>query len=377
MLAKRDSDESGSRSLAASPKRSFWEKSTGWILSYLRPSGKVEEPLQDPHDEEGSEPSELEVTYDQPKDYTIQSVETVSRNDLTVHDIIVILVGPTGAGKSAFIQTATGLEAGVNTSLDPGAGSISAVRATRSDGVRVVFVDTPGFLTDAYQYDRDVLDAVVEWLQVGDDRQDKLKVSGILYLRRISQNNMKEANYPPLSNTTLFWRLCGENVFGKIILTTWPEDIDEETYNEKEKELRKTYWEAMIHRGSLVRRLGNTFSSNWGIVDVIVGRLTRRWVGIRKELADLDESLPTIKVGYQFRGTLESIKEQKNGLLGRIEGLEEATQVQPALLNELDELWKKRNKLIADMQQSNSLFGRLKQGYLKAGRLIRCRLIYL
>ncbi|KAF9444728.1 hypothetical protein P691DRAFT_643792, partial [Macrolepiota fuliginosa MF-IS2] len=267
------------------------------------------------------------------------------------------LVGPTGTGKSTFVQTATGLEeAGVNTGLDPGTSSVAAVRATRSDGVRVVLVDTPGFLTDAYPSDQDVLNIVEGWFQVGNDRQDRLKVSGIIYLRRISDDDMKGRNYPPQDNTTLFSRLCGENVFGRIILATWPEHIDEETYKRKEEELQKIYWGEMMRRGSPMCRLENTFFSSWGILDVIVGRLTSRWIGIRKELADLKDSLPTTEAGHQFHDALESIKRQQNDLLHQIpEGPE--TQVQPALLNELDELQKRRDKITRDMQRLNSLSG--------------------
>ena len=71
-------------------------------------------------------------------------------------------------------------------------------------------------------------------------------LSGLLYFHRISDNRMAGT---PLKNLRMFEELCGKNAFHSVILTTtmWDE-VDGETGEERERELKEKYCWSVILR---------------------------------------------------------------------------------------------------------------------------------
>ncbi|KAF9444021.1 kinase-like protein [Macrolepiota fuliginosa MF-IS2] len=277
-------------------------------------------------------------------------------------------MGPTGAGKSTFIQKAIGRETdGVGHGLGSCTSKVTGMRVTFSDGISVVLVDTPGF-DDTHLSDLDVLRTVAKWL--GDIRRNGLVLSGILYLHRISDQRMAGT---PLKNLDMFKKLCGGDFFEKVILMTtmWPEgdsDVDKEIYTRREQELFKIYWAEMIRKGSLTHRFMNTQASAWEILDCVVadGECRRRWINIQKELVDQGRSLSATGAGRQLHSMFETLTKRQNVIISRMDDQLKETgdpDILKELLNELNELRKERDKAVGDMRELDlSLAERLRYG---------------
>ncbi|KAF9447816.1 hypothetical protein P691DRAFT_760434 [Macrolepiota fuliginosa MF-IS2] len=277
------------------------------------------------------------------------------------------VMGPTGAGKSTFIQTATGHTDGVGHGLESCTSDVSAVRMNFPDGRDVVLVDTPGF-DDTKLSDLEVLNIIAKWLK--DARQDSLELSGILYLHRISDNRMAGT---PLKNLGMFKKLCGDTFFERVILTTtmWPEIGDElKACESRERELRKEYWVDMIGRGSTTMRFENTPETAWNILNSIIdAEFGRRFdsavLKIQEELVDQGKKLPKTEAGIQLHGFIEELVEKQNDILRRLrEELGQAGDavVVEALLTDLGQLRKQREQAMKDMRQLNpTLLGKLRR----------------
>lgn len=113
-------------------------------------------------------------------------------------------------------------------------------------------VDTPGF-NDTYRSDNDVLKELAEWLLKS--YQDGIKISGIIYLHRISDPRMEGS---ALRNLRMFRKLCGEEFMKNVILgTTFWDLAGEETGAAREEELLQTdgFFRDMKERGCEVVRI--------------------------------------------------------------------------------------------------------------------------
>lgn len=197
-------------------------------------------------------------------------------------------------------------------------------------------------------------------------RSKELEISGILYLHRISDNRMAGT---PLKNFTMFQKLCGEDFFEKVVLTTtmWPdatEDNREETEAciVREAELEANYWPDMMKHGSTIRRFTNTQESAWDIVDHIIDvESQRRWVRIQEEMVTQGKKLPNTEAGQQLHGIMQDLIKRQNDLLKRIKdefGKTNDKTILQELLKELDGLQKERDQAMRDMRQLDaSAFG--------------------
>ncbi|KAF9449530.1 hypothetical protein P691DRAFT_758999 [Macrolepiota fuliginosa MF-IS2] len=190
-------------------------------------------------------------------------VDVVEKKDSTRDDIIIAVLGPTGAGKSTFIEAATGYQGGVGHTLDSCTSEVTAVRVTFMDEIRVVLVDTPGS-DDTCRSDLDVLKLISRWLEktYGDD----VKLAGIIYLHRITDNRIA---CTPFRDLNKFLQLYGEGAFKKVIIsTTMWQDSNEEVGGAQETKLVRNCWAEMIIRGSRTARFMNNQQSAWNILNL-------------------------------------------------------------------------------------------------------------
>jgi len=229
-------------------------------------------------------------------------------------DIIIAVMGPTGAGKSTFINTATGQSA---TPVSHGLRSCTKT-INVSDGVpypgdtrrKVVFVDTPGF-DDTYLDDSQILKLIAGWLASSYKNGDKL--AGIIYLHEISQNRIFGGTR---KNLRMFGRLCGDGAARNVILATtkWaglPEDIGQL----REAQLSDTYWKGMLAEGSRMARFTNTRKSAWDIIDIIVKNKPVSLL-IQEELVDLQKKLPETEAAIALRSTLQELAQKLKDEVG-------------------------------------------------------------
>jgi len=204
-------------------------------------------------------------------------------------DIIIPILGLTGAGKSTFINTIAGREvATVGHDLQSCTSTVRPIPIpypSHDDPTRrVIFVDTPGF-NDTWVDDTKTLREIVDWLEQS-CKQGK-KLGGIIYLHEISQTRIG----PAKENIDMFHKLCRPSTVKNVILTTtkWG-DVPPDVGQEREDELSSQYWS-----GSDICRFDNTPDSARIIVDRILQKDPDDSLLVREGLVKLVDRLPPKK----------------------------------------------------------------------------------
>ncbi|KAF5356955.1 hypothetical protein D9756_006865 [Leucocoprinus leucothites] len=203
----------------------------------------------------------------------MDSVEPLNNiRDLTDRDSVLLVMGPTGAGKSTFIQTLLGNKAcqdvEVGHSLCSTTKAVNALRIIFKGNpeANLVLVDTPGF-GDIDIPDAKVFGMVLSWFKrIGLKRTDIS--TGVLYLYRITDNRIPGS---VAANFRLFRKICGKEFYKQVILVTtmWPDSSDTayERYQKRETDLKENYWNTMMAGGSTVLAFNNSVKSARDIVN--------------------------------------------------------------------------------------------------------------
>ncbi|KAH7908669.1 kinase-like domain-containing protein, partial [Hygrophoropsis aurantiaca] len=183
---------------------------------------------------------------------------------ITENDIVIALMGPTGTGKSSFINTARRRSsAPVGESLESCTQSVRAYSCLHPDGSgrNVVFVDTPGF-DDSHRTDYAILKDIAKWME--ETYRHRIKLTGILYLHNIAESRMRGA---PMRNKDMFEELCGAGALQNVVLTTtmW-DDVAKDVGVRREIQLQTQFWGAAMAYGCRSTRFSYTFQSAWEIV---------------------------------------------------------------------------------------------------------------
>ncbi|KAH6889675.1 P-loop containing nucleoside triphosphate hydrolase protein [Thelonectria olida] len=246
-------------------------------------------------------------------------------------DLVVAVMGVTGAGKSTFIECVTGKNVGVGHGLM--SHTVSArVYAYQPTPERCVYlVDTPGF-DDTSRSDHEVLKEVAFYLS--QIYRNNVQLAGIIYLHRITDNRVSGT---ALKNLNTFKKLCGDEAFGHVILATsmWNDTLDE-IGNKREQELMTTakFWGHMHKSGSHVARwLGNEESAKTIIRRIIeIHDSTGNTVlKIQEELVNGNLSLDETAAGQEVHKEIAAAKAQ---LQEEIKTLREAQELMMRESNE-------------------------------------------
>ena len=201
---------------------------------------------------------------------------------------IIAIFGLTGAGKSSFINTLSGQDVAVGHNLQSCTTQIQEVYC-QVGGQPVLLVDTPGF-DDTNRVDAAVLQEIATYLQVV--HSDRAKLTGILYLHRISDNRMTGV---AVKNLRLLRNLCGTSNLGHVSLTTTMWDATPLADGERrEQELLSDprFWGRLQADGATVRRYQNSKDDATSIVAELLER-SPVVLQIQKELAKGDSLLDT------------------------------------------------------------------------------------
>ena len=124
----------------------------------------------------------------------------------------------------------------------------------------------------------------------------------------------------PLKNLRMFEELCGKNAFHNVILaTTMWDEVDEETGEAREHELKTKYWQAMLAQNSTTSRFMRTRESAFELIDPLIDTANKRsFVQIQQEMVDMRKQLPLTSAGQKLYSEMELLVSQREDLLCRI-----------------------------------------------------------
>jgi len=148
---------------------------------------------------------------------------------------------------------------------------------------------------------------------MADRYKAKIKLSGILYMHRITDNRMAGS---PYRNLRMFGELCGDRAIEKVALvTTMWDRVGPAVGESRETELLNRYWTQMIAHHATHRRFNNSESSVWEIIRSVVQQdQTRQVLLLQEELVDLKKRINETKAGKALYAELYSFlgKQQEN-----------------------------------------------------------------
>ncbi|KAF7966370.1 hypothetical protein HWV62_38917 [Athelia sp. TMB] len=270
----------------------------------------------------------------------------------TVLTTVSSVMGPTGAGKSTFIDYASRQGGqGIGHTLHSQTSDIRAVRCKHPiDKSSVILVDTPGF-DDTNKSDIIILGEISQWFVRVYKQQ--IPLAAIIYLHRISDNRMGGS---PLKNLQMFASMCGKDAMPRVVLgtTMWGE-VAQGTGERREGELRTKFWADMISQQCRMVRFGDSYESAWDVI----GKLppAKEGVIISQEIVDDKKRLNETAAGAKLNEELERLIAQQEAAVRQLEQQSQRTN-DPAIVAELEKVERRINVVAAELEKLKIPFTR-------------------
>ncbi|TFK28458.1 hypothetical protein FA15DRAFT_61796 [Coprinopsis marcescibilis] len=174
-------------------------------------------------------------------------------------DILILLVGQCGAGKSTFIKEYAKKDVPIGHGQASCTHSMDCYEAVLPDiqkieslsGRRLFLVDTPGF-NDPDHGDERTLGLMLSWIQKCYNLEDN--VAGIIFLHDIGEKRMTDIPIVDICD-----KLCGQSgSFKRVTMATsqWDNDVTE-AKRKRESELKDKHWNDILDRGARYQRISN------------------------------------------------------------------------------------------------------------------------
>ncbi|KAL4886535.1 P-loop containing nucleoside triphosphate hydrolase protein [Aspergillus karnatakaensis] len=218
-------------------------------------------------------------------------------------DMVVLVMGITGVGKSTFISKLIGEDIGIGhdlTSYTKGVGIHSMALEDRL----VYLIDTPGF-NDTWRSDTEILKEISFILS--QIYRKGMKLAGILYLHRISDNRVSGST---MKNIDLLEKMCGREALSRVFLVTtmweWTQNgrLSHQEATTREFKLAATseFWGRLCEHGSQVRRWPGDRQSAYSLIKELAALNDRRGLvtQIQRELVDEGKSLIDTAAGREL-----------------------------------------------------------------------------
>ncbi|KAJ5145891.1 uncharacterized protein N7515_000455, partial [Penicillium bovifimosum] len=276
-------------------------------------------------------------------------------------DVFIAVMGVTGSGKSSFISICSGEPVEIGHSLDActwnimgntvsitfrkaGTAKVDVYAYKLSSSRTVYLIDTPGF-DDTNKKDTVILSEIATWL--GDSYQSNILLHGIIYLHRITDVRMPGS---AIRNLDMFRKLCGDDVFKKVILvTTMWDTVSTDVGVRRETQLKKDekMWAPMVRKGSSCHRHNNTESSARDIIQLLAKHNSPIVTDIQRQLVDKKLDLNQTSAGQVLQS--ETMKEAARLMkeLREFEALEREAQREKDM--EKEEIMREEAKQRAEM----------------------------
>ncbi|PVF99676.1 hypothetical protein CPB86DRAFT_283656 [Serendipita vermifera] len=227
---------------------------------------------------------------------------------------LIAVMGPTGSGKSTFINLASKSNMKVGNSLKSCTAEVVATAPFPVGDKWVVLLDTPGF-EDTKSSDFDILDEIASYLEK--TYKDKKLLDGILFFQNISNTRMTNI---AVRNLRIFESLCGDDPLESVVVVTnfWGEVSDPKKGTEREQELIKDpdFFGQILRGGATLKRhLGTEESSQKILSELLVQNESRRKfaiLAIQTEMVDenlrLDETTAAAELIRDFDTMIQHLK---------------------------------------------------------------------
>ncbi|KAF8691066.1 hypothetical protein AX14_002828 [Amanita brunnescens Koide BX004] len=218
-------------------------------------------------------------------------------------DVIILVMGFTGCGKSTFINLATQSERklAVGHSIQSCTASVDQADPFYLNGRRVIMYDTPGS-NDTYKDEHEILRIVALELekQYRPGTTKKQLVHGVIYIHRISENRVGNL---AISNFKTFRKICGEDSLKNVVIVTtmW----DKVTKEEGERRVQDLislddfFKPALAKKAQLVHHTPNTVDSAHNIINLIIQNNPLP-LDIQKELVDQGKDITQTSAGKEL-----------------------------------------------------------------------------
>ncbi|KAI0950845.1 hypothetical protein AcW1_008042 [Taiwanofungus camphoratus] len=213
---------------------------------------------------------------------------------------LIAVTGPTGAGKTTFINRVCGSDLRVGTGLLSCTDHVQIAECVLAHQM-VTLIDTPGF-DDTYKSQADILNDIASFLERTYEAGRKL--SGIIYMHRISDNRIGGI---AKENFRLFEKICGTDAMKNVlIVTTMWEDVTLEIGTSREKELasKSTFFKDAIDAGARMTRNYNTAVSAKTVMQNIINNLPQT-LQMQREIVDEKKIVPQTEAGIELQNELE------------------------------------------------------------------------
>ncbi|OCH89845.1 hypothetical protein OBBRIDRAFT_793907 [Obba rivulosa] len=221
-------------------------------------------------------------------------------------EVIIAVMGPSGTGKSSFINLVSNSRLGVGHGLDSHTAEVQLSKSFRLDDRRVRLVDTPGF-DDSTKSDADILNLIATFLTT--EYRKGRKLSGVLYLHRISDVRMGGI---ARRNFSMFQRLCGVDALRNVVIATtrW-EEVDVKTGAERQDELatKTVFFKPVLDEGAKMLRHDNGLESAQAIIRCFLRNQPKALL-IQKEMVDEDKPLSETEAGRELQRDIRAQMEK-------------------------------------------------------------------
>lgn len=242
-------------------------------------------------------------------------------------DVVILVIGPTGAGKSTFIRHAlgslpsySGPQPMVSDGFESCTKSLAAYIAplprefVTNNAKRLVIVDTPGF-DDTCVSDSEILRRLSVWLASSYDA--KMKVGGVLYVFPIYPNRMTRNDK---ANLRVFHQLCGRDALGtvRMVTTKWSLCPTLDTGEQRETQLREVFWKEMLEAGSHLSRLNEDQGSASVLLQeaLLSSQQSQMALALQKEIVAKLRSVPRTSAGKELKRKLQELLREHKAASG-------------------------------------------------------------
>ena len=116
----------------------------------------------------------------------------------------------------------------------------------------------------------------------------------------------------PLKNLRMYEELCGRSPCQNVVLaTTMWDEVDDETGEAREEELKSKYWRPMLDRNSTTSRFMRTRESAIALIDPLIDMANTQMSVLLQAEMDVCKKLPATSAGHALFSTMEELMKKR------------------------------------------------------------------